>query len=343
MKAVVMEVRGKRAAALKDDGTMVNIKNKDFSQGDIIMVKEPKQVMRTRFAAIIAVAAVFLVMMSAGVWAYVTPQYHISLDVNPGMVLEVNRFERVIGVDPVNEEAETVLEGLNLNNQRIDDAISRAIARFVDAGYFSEDDQNVAITSSSQNDERANQLTERLRNVIDTEVGKYGVTAEIRSGVTGHEMVQEAKDLGITPGRLNIITNLLGEDPDDENMGAPIKDLMKRFTEDKGAHGRARAEAAGGSPRSDADEDDENEASSENADLGPDNAKRKADEANDQEDNAAAETPAGDKKAPEADAQEDNVTEKKPETPNDDEPLDEDNGPSDRPGKPDDVPVGGRP
>jgi len=302
MKAVVIEKRGERVAVLRDDGEIVELRNANYSKGDIVMLREETPTGRNRLTAIIAIAAVLLVTISGGIWAYATPRYHVSLDVNPGIVFGVNMFDRVIEVEAVNEETAEILQGIRWNNRNVEDAVSRAIGRFADVGYFAGDDQNLSISASSDDEERSLQRASRLKGVAMAEIERRGVNAEVRAGVTGTAMVEEARALGITPGRLNIIRNLLGEEPSDVNMEKSIKDLMERFTEQKGAHGRARAEEAGGAPRP----DEADEGSGENGGANPDRGSMKADQADKRGEKVDDATPGSDDKSREGDHAEEN-------------------------------------
>lgn len=279
MKAVVVEIKEGYAALLKENGSFVKMRNRNFKIGDVVNMKENTARRKGRFGAMVAAAALFAMLIGAGTWAYTTPYYHVSLDVNPSVLMEVNMFERVIGMEAVNEEAAAVLEGLDLKNKGIEDAISEAVARITEAGYFDEEDGNILITSVGRNNDKAERLAERLRKTAEAGFGENGAKPEVAAIALGYEMVQEAKALGITPGKLNIITNLLGEEVGD-NANESVSDLMARYTATKGAEGRERAEQAG-----------------------------------EQKGNGPPDIPAPENKPPNADAGRDNATNKRPEAP----------------------------
>ncbi|MBU9722137.1 MULTISPECIES: alpha/beta hydrolase family esterase [Bacillaceae] len=65
----------------------------------------------------------------------------------------------------------------------------------------------------------------------EEEITDNDMSAEEASGSSGYDMVQEAKALGITPGKYNIITNLLGEEVTEENIGLSVQELMSRFAQ----------------------------------------------------------------------------------------------------------------
>ena len=316
MKAVVVEIKNGYAALLQDDGIVVKLKNRNFKIGDVVNMKQKAIRRKGRFRVIAATAAMFVMLMGGGGYAYASPYYYVSLDVNPSVLMKVNMFERVIGVEAVNEDGAAVLEGLALKNKDIKDAISVAVARMAEAGYFDEEGGNILIASAARNDDKAERLAGKLQGAVEEEIMENGIEAEVSAGAAGYEMVQAAKGWGMTPGKYNIITNLLGETIDsqeeaDDYINTPVRELMADFTAAKGAEGRERAEKAAANAQTDREKGEP----AENAGLKEQNAAGKAEQAGSQEGNAAVDTPASDKKAPNADAMQNNVPKEKPATP----------------------------
>ena len=244
MKAVVLEVKDGFAALLQDDGTVVKLRDRSFTPGDVVDIKEKAMRRKVGLRAMAAAAAIFFMLTGAGALIYDTPAYYVSLDVNPSVMMEVNLFERVIGMEALNEDAKDLLKGLALKNKNIEDVISEIISRLEENGYFDEEGANILIASAAKSEEKAERLAGKLRGAVEDEIADNGFRAEVSAGAVGYEMVQEAKALGITPGKLNIITNLLGEEVGD-NINESVRDLMTRFTATKGVQGRERAQEAG--------------------------------------------------------------------------------------------------
>ncbi|MBF7097374.1 anti-sigma factor domain-containing protein [Alkalibacter mobilis] len=228
MKAVVTEIRDEYAALLLEDGSFIKVKNKNYLMGEVLEMNEIKVKKSPKFIGWVSAAAVFVMMLGVGLFEYSTPYYYLSMDVNPGVVMEVNRFERVIGLEAVNEDGEMVIEQLQLKNKNAEEAVQMLFESIDDSGYFSEGG-NVYIGATSENQEKALNLANELQEVIEEKIEENDVKAEVFSGAIGYEMVKEAKELEITPGKLNIITNVLGQEPTDENIKMSIKDLMSKY------------------------------------------------------------------------------------------------------------------
>jgi hypothetical protein len=309
MKAVALEIKDGYAALLQEDGTVIRMKNRNYKIGDVINMRESRMSRNKGFSIFVAAAAMFIMLAGSGAWVYGNPAYFVSLDVNPSVMMEVNLLDRVIGMETMNEDAKILLEGLDLKNTNIEDAISEIVARLADAGYLDAEGGNIVVSTLAKNSEKAERLAVEFEEAVEEEIVENDVKAEIASEALGYEMVQEAKELGITPGKLNIITNLLGEEVNDTNVNESIRDLMFRFTAKKKDQNREQNQEAG----DDDEADEDNGEPAENAALKEQNAAGKAEQAEKKEGNAPVGTPASEKKAPNADAMENNAADNKPE------------------------------
>lgn len=305
MKAVVLEIKDGSVALLQEDGTFVRVKNRNYRTGDVINMRESRLPRNNVINAFVAAAAMFIMLAGSGAWVYGNPAYYVSLDVNPSVMMEVNLLDRVIGMEAMNEDAEILLNGLDLKNKNIEDAISEIVARLAGAGYLDAEGGNIVVSTLAKNSEKAERLAVEFKEAVEEDIVDNGVKAEIASEALGYEMVRKAKELGITPGKLNIITNLLGEPVDGTNVNESIRELMFRFTAEKREQNREQNRETG--------DDEENGEPAENAGLKEQNASGKAEQAEKKEGNAPVDTPASEKKAPNADSMENNAANNKPE------------------------------
>ncbi|MEG1782721.1 MAG: anti-sigma factor domain-containing protein, partial [Oscillospiraceae bacterium] len=141
MKAVIVELKEKFAAALADDGSFIKIKNDNYSVGQQIEVHKWSIVGKKLSSHIASLAAgfVFTCILGYGTYAYMTPESYVSLDVNPSIEYTLNRFERVLDAQAVNEDGSRVLEKINLkkfSNKTIDEVMALTIEEITREGYF---------------------------------------------------------------------------------------------------------------------------------------------------------------------------------------------------------------
>ena len=120
MKAVIVAVEGRYAAALTQDGRMTRVRNRGYALGQTV---EPEALTAAsplrKASAWAAAAAAALVLLGGGGYLYASPYAYVSLDVNPSVEYVLNRFDRVLQATAVNEDGGRVLEGARLANKTI--------------------------------------------------------------------------------------------------------------------------------------------------------------------------------------------------------------------------------
>lgn len=73
-------------------------------------------------AAACSVLAVFV-----GVKLYFTPTTHITIDINPSLDLGINYFDKVVSVEPLNDDGKALAETLDLRLASYDEALRRIL------------------------------------------------------------------------------------------------------------------------------------------------------------------------------------------------------------------------
>jgi hypothetical protein len=222
-------------------------------------MKEKITKINRRYSAMVVAGVMGVTLLGAGAKVYASPVYTVSLDVNPGIEMGVNMFDRVVSLD-ANEDAESLLADVNLQNMEVNDAVATAVDAINEAGYFDETGNEIYITATSETDETgADELADELGAAAEEQLAEDGTTVEVTAQGIGYQMVQEAKALSelygveLTPGKYNLLSRMLesqnagveaaveGEAPviTKEQIGMPVKDIMAQIkaqhTEMKGA------------------------------------------------------------------------------------------------------------
>ncbi|MBP1753636.1 MAG: hypothetical protein H6Q59_34, partial [Firmicutes bacterium] len=208
MKAVVVEIKENKAAVLTDDGRVIAINNKVYEIGQIIQVREPRMHI-ARKLSVYAASAAAVMILGVGSWAYASPYTYVSVDVNPSIEYSVNRFDRVLSVKSVNDDGEEIIRQMDLKdleNQTIESALRMTVEQINEAGYFAEDAEGgIVITTASEDDNKADELATSLQQAVQEEFDNSEEEVVVESYSVGLERVEEAKELGVTPGKLNLV------------------------------------------------------------------------------------------------------------------------------------------
>ena len=234
MKGVIVEIRNDYAAVLSDNGSIIKIKNNNYQIGEEIQMKNTIKKSKKKIYALAASAAATILMTGIGVYAYTTPYSYVSLDVNPSIEYKVNRFDRVIEASDVNDDGANILINIDVENKTIDDAIKDTITEINEQGYFKEGETGgVVIATSSDDSEKTEELADDLKATAEEVITENSITAEVEVLSVGKERVLEAKELGVTPGKLNLVEKLQKSavNPEDisieEWLNKPVKEIMK--------------------------------------------------------------------------------------------------------------------
>lgn len=246
MKSIVVEIRGQFAAVLCDDGCIVKVKNDNYVIGQEIKMKNIRTKKQRKLAWIACAACAAVITCASGGYAYATPSTYVSLDVNPALEFSLNRFDRVISVKAVNEDADSLLKEIkvdNLGNKHIDDALAITMEQLTKDGYFDGDkDSGVIISTSAKDLKKAAKLAAKLEESVKEDLAeddsKDNDSVAVEAISVGKERVEKARALGVTPGKLNLVEKLKASAPNsdiklEDWLDKPVKEIMKETNKNK--------------------------------------------------------------------------------------------------------------
>lgn len=213
MKAIVVELKNDFAVVLSEDGCISTVKDKKYKVGQSIQLNKTGAhlyQLHKKICVFAASAAAASILLATGTWAYASPYAYVSLDVNPSIEYTVNRFDRVLRIKAMNEDGKELLNGTDFVNKSISAAFSSTIEQLTNAGYLNDEAENgIVIATSSENEEKAEELAADLKEIAVKYVNKDGNGTEIEAFRVDSSLVNEAKELGVTPGKLNLIEKLI--------------------------------------------------------------------------------------------------------------------------------------
>ena len=178
MKAIIVEIQGKYAAALSDDGVVSKIKNRNFCLGQEIVIRNNSN----NLIKVVASAAAAIIIFVTPAWAYLTPYSYVSLDVNPSFEFSVNRFDRVLTVKAVNDDGEEFVKNVDvegLKNKEIQNAIKNILKELENQGYIIDGEESgVIVATYSKTQDKTDMLAEKLRNTVNEQTGEQQENTE---------------------------------------------------------------------------------------------------------------------------------------------------------------------
>ncbi len=307
MKGIVAEINGKYAIILTQSGIFKKVKaEKHMTVGCEINMNQPiGNSNGTRYIAkvvSIAAAALFVMVVGFGAYSYTIPYSYVDLDINPSIELTTNIYDRIIGVEALNEDGKKLLYESNLKNTRLESGISRLISIATEQGYLKAysgspndvddvtgimqetggttpaaagvtnssiaadgntatsgsmtiDDsttttagisaQKVAVpenavllTVASKNGSKSESLKKEIVAAVSKELDKNSVNSNVLIGKASVKQREDARKLGVTPGKLALIEDALESEPElklDKLKEEAVKDLINRAKQKKTA------------------------------------------------------------------------------------------------------------
>lgn len=185
----------------------------------------------------LALSGALILSLGGGGFAYAktTPVAYVSMDINPSVELGVNTFNEVVSAEAYNEDGKKVLEGTNLIKTDVDKAVSTIITNAINDGYVKEDGTSgIEITTASDKEKVADKLEETVKEVVNKTLEDNEVDATVEAERVALQRRDEARKLGITPGKLNLIQRLQELDPAikvEDYKSSSVKEIMKKTNE----------------------------------------------------------------------------------------------------------------
>jgi hypothetical protein len=194
------------------------------------------------FGRIVPVTCAIILICGISIGAYKcfnTPTSYLSLDINPSVELGVNAFGKVVSALSYNNDGTAILAGQKVIHLGVKDAVNTLVKSAAQKGFISNDGSTViALTSETDNASTAAKLEKEAELGAKTAVKSAGNSAVIHKENVALETRNEAKKLGITPGKLNLIQKIQALDPSvtvDHYKNAKITEILKKLNELKRA------------------------------------------------------------------------------------------------------------
>ena len=141
----------------------------ETQKGIVIPMEQPPKT-RRRWAPLAAAAALAVVCCVFGLTSWRDANAVasvVSLDVNPSIQLQVSKNEKVLAADALNQDAEVILEGMDLRGTQLKVAVNAIVGSLLQNGYL--DSLSSAILISVEDDDALRAA--RLESDLTAEVG----------------------------------------------------------------------------------------------------------------------------------------------------------------------------
>ncbi len=213
MRGIITDINKQKAVMLCSNGSFAEVANKNYRVGQQVTIKSNTAV---KFCAM---AACFLLLFISGISGYnlyFTPVSYVYVDINPSLRLDINRFDRVISITPLNSDAENLVASYQVHNSNTVQCIQNIISDCADSGYLTEENNDISIGLMTQH----KNLSEQIKRISE----KYNNGSYIAkvSELTPEENA-EAMELHISSDKLKAVESYT------DMFGGTVPDNAKKL------------------------------------------------------------------------------------------------------------------
>lgn len=150
----------------------------------------------------------------------------ITIDVNPSIEINTNRFNRVTSINYNNEDAYNIFSDLKLKNLKVEDAIVLCYDRLYQNNYLNNEENIIIISGYAKGHEFSETKLNKYSKLITEEAKKKEVNCVVKTNKVTSEDKEIAKENDMSIGKLKLINMILDET--DEYQFESLKDLSMK-------------------------------------------------------------------------------------------------------------------
>ncbi len=200
---------------------------KAFVYEEMAKKSRPRRFFQRKLVYALSLSFILLLAVAGGHHLYFTPTAIISMDINPSIELDVNRFNKVIGVTGYNDDGVDLAQSLDVLYLNYDQAIDEVIQSEKVAECLA-NNEFLSIAVVQMDEEQGEAILQYVSSCTTNHANAhcYGVNAED---------VAEAHSHGLSYGKYNVYLQLseyLDINPEDvaEMTMRELRDLLTQYT-----------------------------------------------------------------------------------------------------------------
>lgn len=162
---------------------------------------------------IVSIAAVFAIIFTS-IFAFnlnSKDTFDVEFDVNPGIVLEVDKGNKVVNVETLNDDAVYVLDSMDLKGSQLNVAINAIMFSIIKNGYIDDMTNSVLVTVSNSELAKKNEISKYITEEINTAFTENSIDGSVlvQTMETTSDIDEMSKKYNITAGKASLIKHLV--------------------------------------------------------------------------------------------------------------------------------------
>ena len=189
---------------------------KDERMANIMPMNKNKKKLAGKIVA--ACAAIAIIFGGAAFFAgNALTESKITIDVNPSVEIITGKSDKVKKVEPLNEDGEIIIDGMDFKNTDVDITVNALIGSMAKKGYLTDvNNENVLVSVQNDDAQKAEKIRVEVVNNVRKALNENNVSATVfNQVVTDDKSVADmAKEYNISYGKAAFISQLLTIAPD---------------------------------------------------------------------------------------------------------------------------------
>jgi hypothetical protein len=181
---------------------------------------------RRRVIGTLVAACLCMIMLAGGTYTYQNGKVDsvIGIDVNPSVELSVNRKNKVISAKALNQDAELIMQDMDLKGVDLKVAVNAVIGSLVTHGYLDDLDNAILVTVSNDSIRKASVLRSSVVDDIQNTLEEKQLKAKvIDQQVIEEDVVKKLADkYDISYGKAYFLKELI-----EQNASLSMEDMKK--------------------------------------------------------------------------------------------------------------------
>ena len=138
----------------------------------------------------------------------------ITLDVNPSLNIIVDAADKVIEVQPLNDDARTVIGDMDFAGSDLDVTVNALIGSMLMNGYLDDIRNSILVSVANGDTAKAESLQQQVSDMINSAVGEGGFEASVltQTVTSTSETASLAQQYGISVGKAALIQEVIAQD-----------------------------------------------------------------------------------------------------------------------------------
>ena len=223
MEYLVMECGLSYAVVMDQDGRILKVPNLGYTVGqtleDVVLLPErPAKATIHKRVARWGTMVACLCLLLLGSWVWQSPIGTVRMQINPDVQMSVNRFDRVVALEGLNEDGTSLIDGYRAYGKGMKTVSDELADRAMELGYLSDGGQ-ITLTVDSEKGDWKTAAEELLLLELDIHFEhRVTVTVDGRQPPAGQE---SSEGIIITPPRPD---EDIDEDDDDTQENGSHED-----------------------------------------------------------------------------------------------------------------------